>query len=315
MTRYYFNLAIAAILLYNFVEIPFYKGSLIYSNRMTYILVFILLSFAIIIIVDLDKKAKNRLKNIKHYSSKELITDFAKKARNFCCLNENAKVYKSSIFFIGDSHIQQYILALFNSEYKYKYQLLYIYIKTIKYNDMSIKNYMSNIILKYRFNLCMLGNYVNSVRIYSDIYEMSLRILPMCSEVLISNDNPYHLVDPNSCIKENNNECYGEINKTCIMPKSFSKPNNKYIKVVTFWDKNIIKHNKCLYNYNYYPIYADSNHFSIFQLKLLARRIIIIISPYVESDKDFNYNNNCPYYHMPNSYYIFNNLKNQKCYI
>lgn len=82
---------------------------------------------------------------------------------------------------------------------------------------------MKDIFLKYHFSLCILGNIVSTITIYNDIFEMSIKLLSMCNKVLISNDNPYHLVDPNSCLKENKDDCYGEINKTCIIPKRFKK--------------------------------------------------------------------------------------------
>lgn len=70
----------------------------------------------------------------------------------------------------------------------------------------------------------------------------------------------------------------------------------------------------CLYYYNQFPIYSDISHFSLFQLKYYAKRIEKLISLYVETNKKNIYNKKCPYYHMPNSYYVMDNINNQKCH-
>lgn len=108
------------ILLYNFVEIPFYKGYFKFSNTLTFIMAAILSIITVIVIKDFDNKVGERLKNLKHYSSGELITNFVINQRSYCCLKEESIIFKSAILFIGDSHIEQYIIALFNSEYKLK---------------------------------------------------------------------------------------------------------------------------------------------------------------------------------------------------
>lgn len=76
----------------------------------------------------LNSNIQFKLKLIKHYSSSELINEFVIYQRSYCCLMNCTKIYRSSILFIGDSYIEQYIIALFNSKYRYKFPLVHIYI-------------------------------------------------------------------------------------------------------------------------------------------------------------------------------------------
>lgn len=257
----------------------------------------------------LNTKSITKLTNIKHYTTGELIGEFIKYQKQCCILSNNLNTFKSSILFIGDSHIQQYIIALFNSEYKYKFQLLLIAITSDSYSKKYIKDYFKLFISKRHFKLCLIGNYITSDIIYLQIEKMAENILAMCDKVLISNDNPRHSIDPNSCLSENKEDCYGNLNKTCIIPKKFKKPINNKIDVVTFWDENIINGNKCLYYYYYLPIYGDNNHLSLFYLNIIVEKVVSIISKYVKYDNNYKYLNKCHYfYHMPYTKYINNCL-------
>lgn len=180
---------------------------------------------------------------------------------------------------------------------------------------MNIKSY--NTILKYvqnyYFRLCLIGNLITSDYKMKVLKRIGIYSLSFCDKVILSNDNPRHFIDPNSCLKKNKNDCYGEINRTCFIPKSISKPKSNRIDIVTFWNENIVNGKKCLYYYNYLPIYADNNHFSLFYLKIIVEKIVTIISKYVEKDKRYEYDITCPYYHIQHIKFHYNNLNQQNC--
>lgn len=242
-----------------------------------------------------------------------MVGDFVKYQKSYCCLSDNSKIYKSAILFIGDSHVEEYIAALINSEYKYKYHLIHIYIDRDSYDKYLSNYYLKLFIPKYHFKLCLIGNYITSENIYSQIEKLAEKVLQMCDKVLISNDNPNHFVDPNSCLSKNKDDCYGELNKTCILPKKFSIPKNDKIEVVQFWDDNIINGKKCLYYYNYLPLYTDINHLSSFYLNYIVKKVDKIISNYVEYDYNYKHDNICPYYLMPKTKFHHKNLNKQSC--
>lgn len=258
----------------------------------------------------MNKKVNISLKEIRHYSSAELMSDFVANQRTYCCLNSKYINNTSSILFIGDSHIEQYIIALFNSKYKNKFLLIHIYVHSYSYNN--IKKYFINLQRDSLFPLCIIGNYIRSDRVYNSVYNIAFVIKSMCKKIILSNDNPRHIVDPNACLKRNKNRCFGVLNKTCFIPKFFNKPNIVNVDIVTFWDNNIIKLNKCLYYYNNMPIYSNTNHLSLFYIKTVLRKMVKIISKYVNKLTTIN-DRKCKYYLLSNTKFVYKNLNNQNC--
>lgn len=136
----------------------------------------------------------------------------------------------------------------------------------------------------------------------------------MCKFVLVSNGNPNHSIDPNSCIKRNKNNCFGELNKTCNVPKKIEISNISNVRVVTFWESDIIKKHKRLYYYNYLPIYSNSHHFSNFYLKLIIHNIIHILSKYVNAKNNLIDGKKCKYYQLFDTYFVYKSLNKEKCF-
>lgn len=111
------------------------------SDRKTYVIFFIFTMLILLVISILNKKVNIILKRIKHYSSSELMKEFVINQRSYCCLRHKIINNASAILFIGDSHIEQYIIAIFNSAYRNKYLLIHIYVHSLDYNNMLQKKF------------------------------------------------------------------------------------------------------------------------------------------------------------------------------
>lgn len=315
-TDYYIFLVSLSLFLHYIIEYPFYKGSLIASNRQTYILSIMIIIFTNVLLNRLNRTIEKNSYNIKKYSSFQLIKEVQHNLRMYCCINNKSFIHTSFILFIGDSHIEQYIIALFYTKYNYKVQLIHLYVNSLSYN-----NYISKLIIgyieEYSNNiLCILiGNFIKQRKsVYNSIIAIANSVSTIHKNIILSNDNPYHNTDPNSCFISDKKKCFGIINKTCYIPRKFDKNElNINIKTVTLWNDNIIEEKKCFYYNKQYPIYADDNHFSLVYLKALRENILKEMISNITRLYKFKYDSKCKYYHLPSMKYNFPNLDNEKC--
>lgn len=89
------------------------------------------------------------------------MKEFVINQRSYCCLRHKIINNTLAILFIGDSHIEQYIIAIFNSAYRNKYLLIHIYVHSLDYNNMLQKKFFLKLKKNRYFPLCNRQLYKN----------------------------------------------------------------------------------------------------------------------------------------------------------
>lgn len=227
------------------------------------------------IILFLKRKIRNNSFSEMYLTRTKAIDDWTKIEKSFILFIQ--RKYSSTLLFMGDSHIIQWIpVILKNRNIKY-YNLIYFHywIKYIIYsNYQNMINILSDLDIKY----IVMSNYLANcslciIKQYNDLYlpfkVFIQKLMKLVTyDIYIIQDNPYQFKDAFINPNDGINFTYSilGINSSVNFFPIFQYNKLVYINTI----KWLCKNSKCYLFKDYYSVYIGNNHLTIsFTLSLV----------------------------------------------